>query len=138
MRVMQAGRYFTYTDTGRMELAVRTGLFHLLVKNKWVLIVGGQKIIYRRSVQIFKTFNLSMQLVGWDSKWMYIEHTFVQNGELCCVLHSKVGMRSKGKLVSPAEAFKATGQDHLVSPNIGNVIQLFEKDSETLSFHSRA
>ncbi|MBS1983029.1 MAG: thioesterase family protein [Bdellovibrionales bacterium] len=73
---IQAGKFFTYTDAARWELAVRSGFLGPAIKNRWVVILGGQKIIYRRPVRIFRRFSLTMQFVGWDDKWIYATHVF--------------------------------------------------------------
>lgn len=85
------------------------GMFGPMIKNKLVVIMGGQKIIYRHPVKLFKTFELAVQFSGWDEKWLYASHCFRQGGKACCISYSKVGFRRAGKLLSPLEAFKLFG-----------------------------
>src|SRR5690349_9428000 len=60
---VQAGRFFTYTDAGRWELAVRQGFIRPALKNRWVIIIGGQKIINRRPLRLFRRFTLTMKIL---------------------------------------------------------------------------
>lgn len=129
---MQAGRFFTYTDAARWEMGVRAGFLKVALKNKWVIIMGGQKIIHRRPVRIFRRFELSMQFVGWDDKWLYAAHVFRQGGDLKATSFSKLGFRGHGRLVSPREVFGQLGHaDERFPPSW--VMQHFARDVEILS-----
>jgi acyl-CoA thioesterase FadM len=123
---IQAGRFFTYTDAARWEVAVRIGFLKGAIKNKWVIIMGGQKIIHRRPVRIFRRFTMTIQIVGWDDKWMYAAHAFRQGEELKCVTYSKIGLRGKRGLVSPIEAFHLLGHPHIAPASW--VLKHFETD----------
>jgi acyl-CoA thioesterase FadM len=129
--VVQAGRYFTYTDAARWELAIRGGFLKPALKNKWVVILGGQKIIYRKPIKIFRTFDLTVQFVGWDEKWIYSQHVFRQGGDVKCVSFSKIGLRGNGRLVSPVEVFNKMGFTEVIVPP-GDVLQYFSADLESL------
>lgn len=109
MSSIQAGRFFTYTDAARWELGIRAGFLKPAIKNRWVIISGGQKIIYRKPVKIFRFFQITMQFTGWDDKWLYAAHVFRQDGEVKCVSFTKLGLRVKRKLVNPHEVFGQMG-----------------------------
>lgn len=114
--VVSAGTFFTYTDAGRWELSIRAGFLRAALKNKWVVIMGGQKIIHRRPVKIFRSFSLTMQFVGWDNKWIYAAHVFRQGGDVKAVSFTKLGIRGRGKLVDPQLVFSAMGCPHAKAP----------------------
>jgi len=133
---IQAGRFFTYTDAARWELAARIGFYKYVIKNKWVIILGGQKIIYRRPVKIFRKFTITMQITGWDDKWMYAAHAFRQSGQVCCVSFTKIGLRARGSLFSPVEALKMMGHNQVTPP--AWVIKHFQEDLETLKLADQA
>jgi len=129
--VINAGRYFTYTDAARWEIAGRTGFLKFLLKNKWVMIAGGQKIIYRRPVKIFRRFHLKSKIVGWDDKWIYTSFEFKQHNKTCSVLFTKLGIRSKEGLFSPINALSKLGQDQINPPDW--VLKHFQDDIESLN-----
>lgn len=109
LSAISAGQFFTYTDSARWEIGVRTGFFKLALKHKWVVIMGGQKIIYRKPVKLFKRFQITMQFTGWDDKWLYAAHVFRQSEEVKCVSFSKIGFRCRGKMMSPIRIFELMG-----------------------------
>ncbi len=109
MNGIQAGRFLTYTDAARWGLGIRLGLLRPLFKNQWVIISGGQKLIYKRPVKIFRRFQITYQFAGWDEKWIYAAHAFLQGGETKAVVFTKLGLRKKGKLVNPHYVMAAIG-----------------------------
>ncbi len=127
---IQAGRFFTYTDAARWEIAVRLGFLKLAMKKKLVVIVGGQKIINRRPVRIFRRFKLVMRITGWDDRWMYVSHYFEQNGKVATVVFSKIGMRSSAGLYSPKKAMEELGYSHMAPENW--ILKTFCDDLKTL------
>ncbi len=132
LRSVQAGRFFTYTDAFRWELAIRSGFFWPALKGRWVVVMGGQKIIYRRPLLIFRRFQLSVQFVGWDDRWIYATHVFRQGGDVKCVSFSKIGLRQFGKLLNPQRAFDAMGHTApLAAP--AWVTAYFDQDLERLN-----
>jgi hypothetical protein len=129
---VQAGRFFTYTDAFRWVLAIRSGFFWPAVKGRWVVVLGGQKIIHRRPVRIFRRFQLSIQFVGWDDRWIYAAHVFRQGGEVKCVSFSKIGLRQFGKLLNPQIAFNAMGHSAPKAPPEW-IAQSFDQDLNNFS-----
>lgn len=133
LTTIYAGRFLTYSDASRWELAVRSGLFRFALKKKIVFILGGQKIIHRRPIRIFRRFSLTLQFVGWDEKWMYAAHVYRQNGKVCCVSFAKIGLRKSAVLYSPATAFRELGYNSS-TPAPEWVLKQFRGDAEDLSF----
>ena len=127
---IQAGRFFTYTDAARWEIAGSLGFLKQSWKKKWVVIIGGQKIIYRHPVRIFKFFNLNMRILGWDDKWFYAAHKFEQKSKTCCVSFTKIGLRTNGKLFSPIQAFQQIGFEQIIPPQW--LLKHFQNDLETI------
>lgn len=129
---VQAGTFFTYTDAGRWDLSIRAGFLRSALKNKWVVIMGGQKIIHRKPIKLFRKFDLTMQFVGWDSKWIYAAHVFRQGGEVKCASFTKLGIRGKGKLVDPNLVFADMGYKEARLPPQW-LLNYFNEDLETLN-----
>ena len=127
---LQAGRYFTYTDAARWEIAARLGFLKMSLQKKLVLIIGGQKIIYRRPVRIFRRFRLHLRILGWDEKWLYAAHTFEQGGETKCLLFTKIGLRQKRKLYSPILALEELKHRQQIPPQW--ILDQFQNDANLL------
>jgi len=39
---------------------------------------------YRRSLAPFEAFSLFTRIVGWDEKWLFIEHRIERRGQIVC------------------------------------------------------
>ncbi|QKV19715.1 thioesterase family protein [Oricola thermophila] len=79
---MNNGRYLTIMDLGRLDLLLRTGLWRTMRERKWYPVVAAEKIAFRRSLNAFDTFELTTQVIGWDEKWLYIEHRMERDGNV--------------------------------------------------------
>ncbi|MCI5077830.1 thioesterase family protein [Oricola sp.] len=79
---MNNGRYLTVMDLGRFDLIMRTGLWPIMRERKWYPVVGSAKITFRRSLNAFDRFDLTTRILGWDEKWLYMEHRMERDGKL--------------------------------------------------------
>ncbi|WP_193107464.1 thioesterase family protein [Brachybacterium sp. FME24] len=75
-RHMNNGRYLTLMDLGRMDLMLRSGFWKRIVEEGWYPVVAGQSITYRRSLQLWQSFDLSSRVLGYDERWIYMEQVF--------------------------------------------------------------
>jgi acyl-CoA thioesterase FadM len=116
MNTIQAGRFLTYTDAARWGIGIRIGFLRAAFRHRWIIISGGQKLIYKRPVKIFRRFQITYQITGWDHKWMYVVHVFRQSGEEKCLVLSKLGFRSRGQLADPHVVFASVGYDERKIP----------------------
>ncbi|WP_425416427.1 thioesterase family protein [Oricola indica] len=71
---MNNGRYLTIMDLGRLDLILRTGLLPVMRSRKWYPVIATARIGFRRSINVFECFDLTTRVIGWDEKWLYIEH----------------------------------------------------------------
>jgi hypothetical protein len=126
-----AGRFLTYTDAARWDLGVRIGFLKPALRNRWVTITGGQKLIYKRPVRIFRFFQITYQITGWDDKWMYVSHVFHQKGETKAVVLTKLGMRASGKLLNPHDLFLNLNHSKKEPPPLW-ILEQFRNDLDVL------
>jgi hypothetical protein len=124
---MYAGRFLTYTDAARWELPIRLGFLRPALKHGWVIIMAGQKMVHRRPIRIFRKFEISIQLTGWDEKWFYVRHAFRQKGDTKGMVFSKIGIRNRKGLVAPREIMEAMGYSPDLSPP-ASMLELFASD----------
>lgn len=82
LRVMTAAKYPIYMDFIRWELIARSKLFKAIVKRGLAPTLGSQKIIYRRPLKIWSKFDVILESVGRDDKWVYNVHYFEQEKEV--------------------------------------------------------
>jgi acyl-CoA thioesterase FadM len=77
---MNNGRFLSVMDLGRFDLSFRTGLGKAMLRNRWMPLVGGVTIRYRRSLDPFERYELHTRLLGWDAKWFYLDQRFLKRG----------------------------------------------------------
>ncbi len=85
LRVMTASKYPVYMDFIRWELIARSDLLSLILHEGLAPTLGSQKIIYRKPLAIGSRFGIKLETAGWDEKWVYHVHYFLQNDELKAV-----------------------------------------------------
>ncbi len=85
LRVMTASRYPAYMDFLRWELIARSQMYDAIVKRGLAPTLGSQKLIYRKPLKLWTRFSVELELAGWDDRWIYHIHRFVQHGEIMAV-----------------------------------------------------
>ena len=84
------GRYLTLMDLGRWSYSVRTGTLRTMLDRKWLPLIGAAVIEFRRELKVFQRCELVTRVLGWDAKWVYIEHRLEREG----VIHSRALVRA--------------------------------------------
>ena len=90
------GRFLAFMDLGRLDLIIRSGAARIFLNKKWNPVVASATLRYRKSLGLFKRFDLHTRVIGSDDKFVYIEQEFVIKNELyargavkICFLHKK-------------------------------------------------
>jgi acyl-CoA thioesterase FadM len=112
---LNAGRFVSFMDVGRMELIARMRLLGTMLRRGWRPVMGGAVVRFRRSVLPFERFDVRSRVVGWDEKWIYVEHIVEKDGTFCAVGHMRTVIRSKQGNVPPAEVLALLKMD-IASP----------------------
>jgi len=74
---MNNSRYLTIMDLGRVDLLIRTGLWRLVLRNKWTPIVGTVAISFRRELRLFQSYVLETRIAGWAGSLAIMEQKFL-------------------------------------------------------------
>ncbi len=136
LRVMTASRYPVYMDFVRWEIIARSDLYNLILKAGLAPTLGSQKIIYRRPLKIFSRFWVHLELAGWDDKWIYHVHTFVQDGRTAAIGVTRALIWKRDVSVSLQEIMIKAGVTEEVNMPAAWIQQLFENDKAILTNHS--
>lgn len=107
---MNNGRHLTLMDLGRIDLAVRTGLFKLIQRNGWGVLVAGASVRYSHPLRPLKRFALYTRPLGQDGRWFYFLQETVQGGKTCSSVIFRGGVRGKNGLVPARKVLKQMGQ----------------------------
>jgi acyl-CoA thioesterase FadM len=113
---LNAGRFVSFMDVGRIELIARMRLLGTMLRLGWRPVMGGAVVRFRRSVLPFERFDVRSRVVGWDEKWIYVEHVVEKDGTFCAIGHMRTVIRSKEGTIPPADVLKRLVKQDLVSP----------------------
>lgn len=116
------GRYWTFMDLGRYDLAARSGLMGMAHRNHWFFVVAGGSIRYRRRLPPFGRFRLRTALAGHDGRWFYFCQEFVRKDRVCAQAVIRAGLRTVKELVPSGTVLKAFGREDW-SPPLPNWIR---------------
>lgn len=94
-RHMNNGRYLQIMDVARAEWMLRTGVASAIRRQRWSPILGGGVVRYRHSLRLFQKYLVRTRLLGWDKRWFYLEHSFVDQAGRCVAVGVKrAGLRT--------------------------------------------
>ena len=109
---MNNGRYLTICDLNRVDLFLRSGLMKTMFKRGWIPLIAEHTMTYKKSLNMFEKFDVSLKVTGWDEKYFYMEHIFSNSERVVAEGTSKGCVYARGiGVVSPAEAFAAVEAD---------------------------
>jgi acyl-CoA thioesterase FadM len=120
---LNAGRFVSFMDIARVELIGRTRLLGMLLRRGWRPIMGGCVVRYRRSILPFERFDIRTRVVGWDGKWIYVEHIVEKDGEFCAIGHMRTVIRGRNGTIAPGEVLALLKLGALESPPLPEFVQ---------------
>jgi acyl-CoA thioesterase FadM len=104
------GVYLSMLDVARVDLLLRSGTFTQLRRRGYYPVVAAETIRFRRSLQLFQTFEVQTAIVGWDEKAFIIQHRFLRREQLVAEAFVRARfLRRKGGTVSSQELLEAIG-----------------------------
>ncbi|MEL6775249.1 MAG: acyl-CoA thioesterase [Pseudomonadota bacterium] len=105
------GRHLTLFDLGRFSHGARMGLFGVLRRRGWGLVVGGAFVQYRRRIRLFQRFEIVSRCLARDEKWFYFEQTTRQGDKACSSALVRVAVVAGPRGTVPTqEVCEALGQ----------------------------
>lgn len=104
---MNNGRILTLFDLGRTALAIRIGLWDVLRRENWGLVVAGSTVRYRSRIRPLQRFEMRTRFLGWDHRFFYLEQA-MWRGDTCCN-HAllRTGVTRKGRLAPVDDVARA-------------------------------
>ena len=108
-RHVNNGRYLTLMDFARLDHSLRTGMMRELIKRRWLPIMGGATITFRRELKPLATFEVTTRLLYWDEKWLYGEHRFEKDGNLHAQAYAKAVIKRGRETIPPSELMALFG-----------------------------
>ena len=112
LRHMNNGVYFSIMDIGRMDLLIRSGGWQKLSAKGYYPVMANETISFRKSLNLWKKFDLETRVVGYDAKAVYVEQRFVVGGEIYAQAMTRARfLKRSGGTVAVAELLETIGWD---------------------------
>lgn len=98
------GRYFSMADIARMDYLFRSGAYKVALEHKALPIVGDNWGKFRKELKLFQKFEIHTRMLGWDEKWIFVQHDFKRHNR---VLGSVImrGVFRAGRTILKPSAF---------------------------------
>ena len=125
---MNNGRYLTVTDSVRIEMLIRAGVFQAMKSRGQYAIVAGETIQFRESLKPFQRYEILTRTLGWDKKFFYVEHQFRSGSTLHALAMVKICVIGKGR-PWPADVLRYVYSD-VEDVNMNQVIENWNVSSD--------
>jgi acyl-CoA thioesterase FadM len=104
------GVYLSMLDVARVDWMLRSGMAGPLRQRGFYPVVAAETIRFRRSLQLFQTFEVETKVLGWDDKAFLVQHRFLRGEELVAeaVVRARF-LKRRGGTVTCAELLEAIG-----------------------------
>ena len=102
-------RYFALMDLGRMNVAFRSGLLKVMLKNKWGPVVTFNTIRFRHALKIFQHYQLKTRIVWWDDATFYFKQSFERKGRVVATGYVCGGLLGPNGPVPPQQVLDKIG-----------------------------
>jgi acyl-CoA thioesterase FadM len=106
------GRYLALADIARMHWFVRSGAVAVARRQRSVPIVGDAVAKFRRDLKCFQKFEIHSRMLGWDTRWGFMEHRFVRDGRVLGVVAVRGVFKGPNGPIAPKVFLDALGIPH--------------------------
>jgi len=114
------GRTLSLYDLGRLPMMIRMGLIPALRANGWGMTVAGASVRYRRRVRPFHRVEMRSRLLGWDTRFLYVEQSMWRDGEALNNILVRLAATDQAGILTPQRLIDAAGHDGAQSPALPN------------------
>ncbi|MGC2031571.1 MAG: thioesterase family protein [Steroidobacteraceae bacterium] len=131
------GRYLALADIGRLQWFMLSGALAVARRHQAFPVVGDAIAKFRRDLKLFQRFEVHTRLIGWDSKWGFIEHRFVRGRRVLGMVVVRGLFKGPDGPMDPGVLF--AGLAHSApSPPLPEWTARFQQSAEQLSDALRA
>ena len=111
---MNNGRFFTTMDIGRFDMLLCTGFFFKVFKGGFYPVVLSESMVFRRSLNLFNSYELHTKVESWDKNFFYISQKFYLKNEIVASANVRACFKKRGRkgLVPVQELFEFMGEKH--------------------------
>lgn len=131
---VNSSRYIVYLEIARYDISLGCGLDRFCRANKFMPLVMGTKLTFRREIKPLQRFKVSSRVCAIDSRFIYFEQKIHSDFGDHCKAYIRVALYKGGKFVDPATLRDALGVK-LEEKDLADDLKAWI-DSETLSLKS--
>lgn len=131
------GRYLTLADVGRIDFVLRNGSARVAWRLRARPVVGDVMAKFRRELRLFERFELETRMLGWNEKWVFVEHRFVRRGRVIGVVLLRGMFVAASGPVAPSCLVAALQIDH-PSPPLPDWLSAWSASCDTLGLSLRS
>ncbi|MGB3627091.1 MAG: thioesterase family protein [Henriciella sp.] len=115
---MTNSRYFSFSDLATTNFIIRTNFWSRLRKRGWVPVVTAESVTFVKSLRAHQAFSVKTKLVGWDEKYICLEHDFIHKGQKTARVRivARFASRTKGERVMMSDVVNLLGVDRQSPP----------------------
>lgn len=128
LKYMANSKYFYYMDFIRFEILFRSKLYNNTFKKGLFPVIASQKIIYKKPLKRWSKFSITLNVEGWDNKWVYHSHTFKHKNEIYAIGITKVTFWKHKKAQNMSKILKASGLNKPEKLPSIDILNLFKND----------
>lgn len=77
---MTNARYLSIMDLGRIDIAIRMGLWRAAVERRWMPVASAAVLRFRRELRPFQRYRLETRIVAWADTTSVMEQVFLFDG----------------------------------------------------------
>jgi len=129
---MNNGRYFTITDYVRIGCLIRAGIWREIRKRGIYPLMAGETGQFRKPLAPFQKYQIKTRSIGWDERFLYVEHKFVSRKGVHAVLLVKVFFVASDKnKTTPAEIIRSVQSETIPQIKTNEVISKWNSSSDS-------
>lgn len=114
-------RYLSFSDLGRMNMLIRTGIWGLLRDESWELVVCSQTRTIARMLKSPQTFEMACQITGWTDDYLAICHRFQRGEKIHAEVNTLMTVQGSDGAAVPIPMFLAALKVSDPSPELTSV-----------------
>ncbi|MDF3068310.1 MAG: thioesterase superfamily protein [Polyangiaceae bacterium] len=104
------GVYLSMLDVARVDWMLRSGMAGPIRERRYYPVVAAETIRFRKSLQLFQSFDVETRVLGWDERAFILQHRFLRGDELVAeaIVRARF-LKRKGGTVTSAALLEAIG-----------------------------
>lgn len=114
-------RYLSFSDLGRLNMLVRSGVWRVLKQRGWEIVICSQTRTIARMLKSPQTFEMACQITGWTDEHIAICHRFQRSDKVHAEVNTLVQVQTRAGVVIPVAELLQQLEVSAPSPQLTDV-----------------